>query len=113
MKWRWPWRRESVEPVQLGELTWDVHSHVVPGVDDGAQDLDAALTMVRSMAALGYQGMVLTPHVMSDLYPNSRENLNLPSNDWCTPFKAGISMELQLAAEYLLETDFSKSKKRT
>jgi len=107
MKWRWPWQRESVGPVQFGELTWDVHSHVVPGVDDGAVDLDAALTMVRSMSELGYQGMVLTPHVMSDLYPNTPENLQ-PAFDRLVDAvnNEGIPMQFKLAAEYLLETDF-------
>ena len=34
----WPWRRRKHKPVRFSELKWDVHSHIVPGVDDGAQD---------------------------------------------------------------------------
>ena len=72
MKWSWPWRRNETSGAPFRELGWDVHSHLVPGVDDGAHDVDAALEMIRAMVALGYKGMVLTPHIMADLYPNSR-----------------------------------------
>ena len=54
---------------------WDVHSHLVPGVDDGAATMIEALDMLRGMEALGYVGLVVTPHVMSDLYPNTPATL--------------------------------------
>ena len=57
----WPWRRRKHKPVRFSELRWDVHSHIVPGVDDGAQDMEASLEMVGHLAAMGYEGLVLTP----------------------------------------------------
>ena len=57
--------------MDFGQWKWDVHSHLVPGVDDGAATMEDALDMLRGMEALGYAGMVVTPHVMSDLYPNT------------------------------------------
>ena len=52
MKWSWPWRREAPASVKFSQLGRDVHSHLVPGVDDGAPDVDAALEMVRHMVSL-------------------------------------------------------------
>ncbi len=107
MRWSWPWRREQPASVQFSKLGWDVHSHLVPGVDDGAPDVESALEMVRHMVALGYRGMVLTPHIMSDLYPNSPATLQ-PAFDALVKAvqDAKIPMKLELAAEYLLEADF-------
>lgn len=106
MKWSWPWKRERPASVRFSDLAWDVHSHLVPGVDDGASDLDAALDMVRGMHALGYKGMVLTPHIMSDLYPNSPETLRPAFESLQRALtEARIPMKLELAAEYLLEPE--------
>lgn len=46
----------------------DLHSHILPGLDDGARDLDASLAMARSMAADGVTVVAATPHVRDD-YP--------------------------------------------
>ena len=98
--------------MKFSQLGWDVHSHLVPGVDDGAPDVDAALEMVRHMVALGYRGMVLTPHIMSDLYPNSPGTLRGPFDDLVQAVKeAGIPMELRLAAEYLMDADMLRTLK--
>ena len=50
----------------------DLHSHVLPGLDDGARDLDAALQMCRAAAADGIEVLAATPHVRSD-YPTTAE----------------------------------------
>ena len=106
MKWSWLWKRERPVSVRFSDLAWDVHSHLVPGVDDGAPDLEVALEMVRGMHALGYKGMVLTPHVMSDLYPNSPETLRPAFESLQSALKeARIPLKLELAAEYLLEPE--------
>ena len=112
MKWSWPWRREAPASVKFSQLGWDVHSHLVPGVDDGAPDVDAALEMVRHMVSLGYRGMVLTPHIMSDLYPNSPSTLRGPYDNLVRAMQeAGIPMELRLAAEYLMDADMLRTLK--
>jgi protein-tyrosine phosphatase len=103
---RWPWRRERPSTVRFRDWKWDLHSHLVPGVDDGAESVEEALEMIRGMHALGYSGMVLTPHVMSDLYPNGPETLR-PAFELLTRAvaEAKIPVELRLAAEYHLEPE--------
>ena len=63
--------------------------------------------MVRH-GVLGYRGMVLTPHIMSD-YPN-RPTLRGPFDDLVQAVQeAGIPMELRLAAEYLMDADMLRT----
>ena len=44
----------------------DIHSHVLPGIDDGPGELDGALAMARAAAQAGTQTLVATPHLRSD-----------------------------------------------
>ena len=46
----------------------DVHSHVLPGVDDGSPDINASLSLLRYMESIGLRKVWLTPHIMED-YP--------------------------------------------
>ena len=47
----------------------DLHSHLLPGIDDGARDLDASVAMGRAAVAGGVEAIVATPHVSGN-YPN-------------------------------------------
>jgi protein-tyrosine phosphatase len=49
----------------------DLHSHLLPGVDDGAKDLSMSLAMARMAAADGISAMACTPHILPGVYNNS------------------------------------------
>jgi protein-tyrosine phosphatase len=48
----------------------DLHHHLLPGIDDGAPDLDAALAMARIAVADGIHTVACTPHIYPGLYEN-------------------------------------------
>jgi protein-tyrosine phosphatase len=48
----------------------DLHSHILPGIDDGAPTLDVALDMARIAVADGIETMACTPHIYPGLYMN-------------------------------------------
>jgi protein-tyrosine phosphatase len=48
----------------------DIHSHILPGLDDGAADLEEAVELAAEAAAAGVETIVATPHVRSD-YPTA------------------------------------------
>jgi len=52
----------------------DLHSHVLPGLDDGPRDLDGALEICESAAAEGIEVLAATPHVRDD-YPTTPEQM--------------------------------------
>ena len=85
-------------------LKADMHSHLLPGIDDGSPNMETSLQLIRGMAALGYSKLITTPHVMWDMYKNTREiildKLELLRN----AIKAeGLNVEINAAAEYFLD----------
>jgi protein-tyrosine phosphatase len=53
----------------------DMHSHVLPGLDDGAESLEKSLEMVALFRRLGYRKLIMTPHIMGDFYKNNPQNI--------------------------------------
>ena len=51
----------------------DIHSHLLPGIDDGAKDMDTSLALLLKMASYGIKNFITTPHVLGSVYPNSSE----------------------------------------
>ena len=99
----------SAPPIHLGkQLVYDVHSHLVPGVDDGAVTLEDSLALIERLVKLGYSGAVLTPHIHSDIYPNSERTLR-PAFDQLVSaaMERWPAFHLKLAAEYFLDDHFA------
>jgi tyrosine-protein phosphatase YwqE len=86
------------------DLHWDLHAHLLPGIDDGVRTMEEALEAVRALHALGYRGGVLTPHVYRGLYPNTRETLEPAIAELRAAIAtAGVDFAVQLAAEYFAD----------
>lgn len=85
----------------------DMHSHMIPGIDDGAKTMEDSLTMLRAMKELGYNTIVTTPHVMSDFYPNSRQTIEAGLAEVQKALKENnIDIQLRAAAEYYIDENF-------
>lgn len=93
-----------------------MHSHLLPGIDDGLQEIEQSVEFIRDLQQLGYTKLICTPHVLSDLYPNSPQTI-LPKLALVRSAlkEAGIDMPIDAAAEYMVDHDFAaliaKSKK--
>lgn len=92
------------------QLKWDLHAHLLPGVDDGVKTMEDAVEAIRALQALGYRASVLTPHVYHDLYPGNCEAIFAPvlTDLKSALSQAGIEHELKLAAEYFGDEHFLK-----
>ena len=84
--------------------TADVHSHLLPGVDDGVQSADDMQAALNAMQEAGVERVFLTPHVMADLPDNRRSYLQ--DRFACMKQFAPEGIELKLAAEYMLDAGF-------
>lgn len=84
----------------------DVHSHLLPGLDDGVQSFENAEEIILRFHKLGYKKLITTPHVMSDFYRNSNEDI-LRKRDGLIEWLASrnIKIEIQAAAEYYLDEE--------
>ena len=54
----------------------DIHNHILPGIDDGAKNVEESLTLVKAMGELGIVDFICTPHIMENYYPNTPETIN-------------------------------------
>ncbi|MEZ4804143.1 MAG: CpsB/CapC family capsule biosynthesis tyrosine phosphatase [Bacteroidia bacterium] len=97
---------QSKKPVEM-PLKWDMHNHILFGIDDGSKTLDNSLEMARQFIDLGYSKVIATPHIMSDYYPNKRENIEVVKNQLELALKDNhLPLEIDYAAEYYMDEFF-------
>jgi tyrosine-protein phosphatase YwqE len=100
------------EPIDLGLLHTDMHSHLIPGIDDGSRSMEDSITLIKAMWDLGYRKLITTPHIMNDFYKNTPEIINMGLDSVRAELKRqGINMELEAAAEYMLDDGFMEKLK--
>ena len=81
-----------------------MHSHLLPGIDDGSPDMQTSLQLIRGMTELGYSKLITTPHIMWDMYKNTREVILDKLEQLRAAVKAeGLAVEINAAAEYFLD----------
>ena len=97
-------------PTDFSMLHTDMHSHLIPGIDDGAQNMEESLELIRALSDLGFKKLITTPHVMSDFYKNDNETI-LSGLEKLKEALAqqGIPIALEAAAEYYCDGAFEKS----
>ena len=87
----------------------DIHSHLLPRLDDGVQSFEESEAVILQFQKLGYKKLITTPHVMSDLYRNSNEII-LSKHQELVQWLANknIQMEIQPSGEYYLDEELIK-----
>lgn len=87
----------------------DIHSHLLPGIDDGARTFGDTLRLTQALQEIGISEFITTPHIIQHVWDNTHEQilekkattvLELEKNSITVPFKA--------AAEYLMDDQFVK-----
>src|ERR1044071_2149482 len=97
-------KKKRIEPVDLSWLKADLHSHLIPGIDDGSPDIETSLQLIRGMAGLGYKKLITTPHIIWDMYRNTRESILERLEELRAAVKAeGLAIEINAAAEYFID----------
>ena len=109
LKWFSKKKEEDCTPLDFSVLKTDIHSHFIPGIDDGAPDLETSISLIKKMQELGYKKVITSPHVMSDFYKNSSETILKGLAAIRSELKAqNINMEIDAAAEYYIDYDFEQ-----
>jgi tyrosine-protein phosphatase YwqE len=108
-------RKKDTPSIDLSWLKTDMHSHLVPGIDDGSKDIPTSLELIRGFIQLGYKKIITTPHVLWEVYPNTAQIINKGFDELKTSVeKEGLDIELHAAAEYFIDDHFEEElKKRT
>ena len=91
------------------ELFWttDVHSHVCPGIDDGAGTVEMAVELVGGMYDMGFRRMITTPHITDEVFPNTAESIGNSFSILTSALdQSGVGMEMDVAAEHRIDDLF-------
>ena len=94
-------------PYDFTCMAQDIHSHLLPGIDDGSPDVETSLELLRSLAAAGITRFICTPHVIGDMYRNTPETVNNALailKEACN--SNNIDVQLSAAAEYMMDDYF-------
>ncbi len=97
-------KKKSSVTVDFSALGTDMHSHLLPGIDDGASNAKQSIEMMDGLKDLGFKKFITTPHIMSDMYPNTQDTINAAFED--LKLAAGSDIPLRPAAEYFLDEHF-------
>ena len=97
-------------PFDFSNLGTDMHSHLLPGIDDGAPDLAISLTLIRALQHLGYQKIITTPHIRAEIYPNTRDIILKKRDEVRNALEKEESTvpQFEAAAEYYIDENFEQ-----
>lgn len=88
-------------------LKTDIHSHLLPGIDDGVKTLEESIQMIQGFIRMGYQKLITTPHIKSDAYRNTPEIIQGKLSELKAYLKKeNITIGIEAAAEYYVDEWF-------
>ncbi len=83
----------------------DIHSHIIPFIDDGAKTMEEAIGMAEAMYSWGFERITCTPHIMR-LYPNKPDRIRQAFDEFREALAlSGCPVELRISAEYRLNPE--------
>lgn len=102
-------KKKKVGTTNLSELGADMHSHLLPGIDDGSPNAETSLRLIRGLQDLGYSRLVTTPHIMWDVYRNNGDTIGSAYKilQQATP-AIPAPVPIRYAAEYFLDDHFDE-----
>lgn len=98
-------------PKNILEGYVDIHSHLLPGVDDGFPDKEKTLSALRYFQEKGVKTIVLTPHFMNEYPDNVRDSISQRFDKLLSDVKDEISIKLYIGGEYMLDSGFERHNK--
>jgi tyrosine-protein phosphatase YwqE len=97
------------EEFDYGLIGADMHSHILPGVDDGSPDLETSIKLIKGLTGLGFKKLITTPHILWDMYKNTKDDLLQRYGVFKKQLSdEGITTEIRIAAEYFLDDNVKR-----
>lgn len=102
-----PSKRKELPPLDFSLLVTDMHSHLIPAIDDGSKSIEESIALVKQLQEVGYQKLITTPHIMADFYKNTPAIILEGLKKLQERLKEeNITLEISAAAEYYIDEDF-------
>lgn len=86
----------------------DIHNHILPGIDDGAKNVEESLSLIKGMGEFGITDFICTPHIMENYYPNTPETINKSFGVLKNTMKEKnlTNVRIRVAAEHMIDSNF-------
>lgn len=85
----------------------DIHSHLLPGIDDGAKTFEDSLRLTQALKNFGIAQFITTPHIIQHIWENTHDQIIANKNNTVeTLRKSNINIPFKAAAEYLMDDQF-------
>jgi len=82
----------------------DIHSHILPGIDDGAKNIEESIKLIDKMEEMGFAKIIGTPHIYPGLYDNTNESIKKSFNKI-----QNKKSTIDYASEYMIDLSLIKS----
>ncbi|WP_316786262.1 tyrosine-protein phosphatase [Pedobacter frigiditerrae] len=91
----------------IGWLGVDLHSHLLPGLDDGSPDVETSMHLIKSLYELGFERLICTPHIFKELYPNTAATIMPALALVKTKIKTtNLPVSIAAAGEHMIDDNF-------
>lgn len=85
----------------------DIHSHVLPGIDDGAQNIEDSMYLLSAMQNIGFAHVIATPHTFSGIWDNTKASIeNVYKETQTLLLDKEMKLPIRAASEYLIDDHF-------
>lgn len=84
----------------------ELHNHLLPGIDDGVDDVSKTIHFLYRFQQLGFSKVIATPHVFAGVYPNTPETILDAYKTSEASRTQDVSIDFKFAAEYMVDLEF-------
>ena len=107
-------RKKTID-LNYSFLGADMHNHILPGIDDGAQTVQDSIALLTALKSMGFCKVIPTPHTYTALYPNTPDTITaafdiLQNN--LENAEVGFTIVNAFASEYMIDDHFSSIRTR-
>jgi protein-tyrosine phosphatase len=104
----WFNRKKDNSPSVPWGINVDIHNHLLPGIDDGAEDVDTSIRLIQGLQELGFQQLIATPHIAAGIYRNNRSTIEQAFSILQDSNMAESKLVTGFAAEYMIDDYFDQ-----
>jgi tyrosine-protein phosphatase YwqE len=99
-------RKTIIPEFDFSLIAVEMHNHILPCLDDGSKSVEESLEILKTLEKAGYRKIIVTPHVLTDLYPNTPASIK----DAYTALRQAADLEaephtvqIEIGAEYMVD----------
>jgi tyrosine-protein phosphatase YwqE len=103
-------KKTQLQVLPFEALVTDMHSHILPGIDDGAQTVEDSILLIDTLYKKGFRNFICTPHIYNELYPNSPATIKAAFELLEPVAKEKFpDVNIRYAAEYFMDEVFDEN----